>query len=89
ALLITPICPHSLTSRPLVLPGSSVINLTVSDLSAEEETVHLTSDGQKGMRLTNGAKVRIQTSEHYVNFVASPTKSYYQLLGTKLKWANG
>lgn len=89
ALLVTPICAHSLTSRPLVVPGSSEVVLTVAPLSADEVAhVYLTVDGQQGMALRIGDRVRILTSEHYVRFVHSPNRSYYQLLSAKLKWAN-
>ena len=89
ALLITPICPHSLTSRPLVVPGSSVVELTVGPgLSREISSVYLTIDGQQGMALTNGDCVVVQTSEHSIDFVGLPGRSYYQLLRAKLMWAN-
>lgn len=89
AVLITPICPHSLTSRPLILPGSSTIEL---QLSPENKTkinpVYLTIDGQDGMELTPNDSIKVTSSKYSVNFVKSPTRSYFQILGTKLKWAS-
>ena len=89
ALLVTPICPHSLTSRPLVLPASSDINLKVaSPLTSYNDEVHLTIDGQEGMQLHADDEVSVTTSEHSVFFAKSSSKSYFEILGTKLKWAN-
>ncbi len=87
ALLITPICPHSLTSRPLVVPGRSEISLTV-DEDASGSNVFLTIDGQEGMPLKSGDQVVITTSENKMFFVKSQSKNYYEILGAKLKWAN-
>ena len=88
ALLVTPICPHSLTSRPLVLPGSSRIRLEVAhDARHPDNRVFLTVDGQEGQELNPGDEVVITTSEHSVQFVRSPSRNYFQVLGTKLKWA--
>ncbi|MCB0323663.1 MAG: NAD(+)/NADH kinase [Bdellovibrionales bacterium] len=86
AVLVTPICPHSLTSRPLVLPGSSKITLRVAS-DAARSNVFLTIDGQEGMPLSSGDEVNVTTSPHGLLFAKSPSKSYYEVLGTKLKWA--
>lgn len=88
ALLLTPICPHSLTSRPLVLPGSSRVTLeVVTGSQRETDRVFLTIDGQDGMELSHGDRVVVTTSVHAVRFVKSPSRNYFQVLGTKLKWA--
>jgi NAD+ kinase len=96
ALLVTPICPHSLTSRPLVLPGSSRISLRINagsiqrraGANALRETngVYLTIDGQEGLELLHGDLVTVTTSSKSVIFVRSPSRSYFQVLGTKLHW---
>ncbi len=89
ALLVTSICPHSLTSRPLVLPGKSTLRLTVSSATTEDEPeVYLTIDGQEGRGLTSGDEVIITTSDRFVYFAKSSSRSYFQVLATKLKWAN-
>ena len=89
ALLLTPLCPHSLTSRPLVLPGKSQIQIEVlADHSSGANEVYLTIDGQEGRALRSGDTVTVQTSEYSVGIVKSPSHSYYELLGSKLKWAN-
>ena len=86
ALLVTPICPHSLTSRPLVLPGDSEIRLSIADQASEGE-IYLTVDGQSGLALKSSDEVLVKTSKHYVQMCHSPSKSYYEVLATKLKWA--
>lgn len=86
AVLLTPICPHSLTSRPLILPGSSTVRLQLLNHTSENE-VYLTVDGQTGMALTPKDSVYIQRSERHILVATSPSKSYFEVLNTKLKWA--
>ena len=88
ALLVTPICPHSLTSRPLIIPGSSKISLKLDrEISGPSEEVYLTVDGQEGLKLFGGSMVEVQTSPECVKMVTSPYRSYFQTLSGKLKWA--
>lgn len=89
ALLLTPICPHSLSSRPLILPGDAEVDLV---LAAEDVptngAVFLTIDGQEGMEISSGAEIRVRRSSRYIKVVKSPSKSYFEVLGTKLNWPN-
>lgn len=87
AMLITPICPHSLTSRPLVLPGRSKIRATLGH-QTNVKSVYLTIDGQEGMPLAAEDEILVTTGNYSVLFAKSPSKSYYEVLGTKLKWAS-
>lgn len=88
ALLVTPICPHSLTTRPLVVPGNSTITLVVGEVGArDDENVYLTIDGQVGMALRTGNEVAISMSNRSVQFVKSASRSYFEVLATKLNWA--
>jgi NAD+ kinase len=87
AMLITPICPHSLTSRPLVIPGSSIVELEIES-DTEEFASYLTVDGQEGFSLSAGDKVKITTSEFSVLFAKSLSRTYFEVLGAKLKWAS-
>ena len=73
AMLITPICAHSLTSRPLVVPGDAKIDLEIGQ--ADEIKSYLTVDGQEGYSLKSGDKVSVKTSEYAVRFVKSGNKS--------------
>lgn len=89
ALLITPIAPHSLTSRPLVLPADAELGLTLSSVGRnEQDKVFLTIDGQEGMALSSSDEVHIKTSEFSVFIAKSPSKTYYQVLTSKLKWGS-
>lgn len=88
AILVTPICPHSLTSRPLVVPADSQITLTVNGRARPTQSeVYLTIDGQDGMGLQNGDVVTVVSSPHTVTFVKSPSRNYFEVLATKLQWA--
>ena len=88
ALLLTPICPHSLTSRPLVIPGTSTIRLRIASASREEKVL-LTVDGQQGTEISYGDDITVVLSPSSVLFAKYPLRSYFQILATKLKWANG
>ena len=89
ALLITAICPHSLTCRPLVLPGQSKIALRViSDIVGERDKVFLTIDGQEGMELQEGDEISVTTSDYSVKFAKSLSKNYFDVLEAKLSWAH-
>lgn len=87
AILITPICPHSLTTRPLVIPSASTVSLTISRSKLKNDKVYLTIDGQEGMALSSGDAVQVTTSDSFVRLVASTERTYYQHLATKLQWA--
>lgn len=83
AFLITPICPHMLTNRPLVIPGAARVEI---DIAAAEEPVYLTLDGQTGFQLQPKDRVVITKSESRVIFVGSPKKTYFEILRSKLRW---
>jgi len=83
AFVITPICPHMLTNRPLVIPDTSHVEI---DIAAAEEPVYLTMDGQVGFQLQSKDRVSICKSESRVCFVQSPQKSYFEVLRSKLRW---
>jgi len=83
AFVLTPISPHSLTQRPLVLPESATIEVLVEERSGE---VALTMDGQAGLDLLPGDRVKIRKSSHPVKIVASPFRSRYEILHEKLRW---
>jgi NAD+ kinase len=82
AFVITPVAPHSLTHRPLVVPDSAEIDIL---LRSEEEVAYLSLDGQPGLDLCDGDRVRCRRSEHKVNLFRTDT-DFFQLLRTKLKW---
>ncbi|GFO56343.1 NAD kinase [Geomonas sp. Red276] len=81
---ITPICPHTLTNRPLVVAKDADIDIKL--VSGVDEAVFLTLDGQVGVKLVNGDLVKIRRSEHVTRLVQSRSKDYFEVLRTKLKW---
>lgn len=83
AFVITPICPHMLTNRPIVIPGSARIDL---DFAAAEEPVYVTLDGQTGFQLKANDRVTITKSEKRVTLVRPPNKTYFEILRSKLRW---
>ena len=83
ALLIAPICPHTLTLRPLVVPASASIEVT---LATPDSEVYLTLDGQVGQPLRGGDRVRVRRGAQPVLMVRSRRRSYYEVLRRKLGW---
>jgi NAD+ kinase len=83
ALTITPICPHMLTNRPVIVPDSNEI--TVWARSAGEE-IYLTVDGQVGQPLRQGDRVVCRSSEHTLQLVRPPKMLFFDVLRQKLKW---
>jgi NAD+ kinase len=81
---LTPICPHTLTNRPLVVPRDAQIAIWIE--SGVDERVFLTLDGQVGVNLVSGDVVRISRSHHVTRLVQSRSKDYFEVLRTKLKW---
>jgi NAD+ kinase len=82
ALVITPVAPHSLTHRPLVVPDSSEIEIL---LRSEEEVAYLSLDGQPGLDLRDGDRVRCRRSEHMVSLFRTGT-DFFTVLRSKMKW---
>jgi NAD+ kinase len=83
AVILTPVASHALTNRPIVLPGSARVDVTLlSDVS----DVALWLDGQAGLVICRKDVVRIRRSAGRVRLIRDPNKSYFQVLRTKLKW---
>ena len=84
-ILVSPICPHTLTNRPIALPDRACVRVTVR-ASREDEEVVLTVDGQEMMPLDTEDVVEVRRSRNRVALVRSPAQSFYKLLRTKLRW---
>jgi NAD+ kinase len=82
AFVITPVAPHSLTHRPLVVPDSSIVEIV---LRSDEEVAYLSMDGQPGLDLRDGDRVRCRRSEHKVSLFRTGA-DFFQVLRSKLKW---
>jgi NAD+ kinase len=84
AIVLTPICPHTLSFRPLAVPATSSISVRL--LTGGEE-VHLTFDGQRGGAFVRNDVVDIRKAPFELQLVTSPRRSYYDLVKEKLGWA--
>jgi NAD+ kinase len=84
SIIMTPICPHSLNQRPLVIPDTFTITVHVQNPS-ENSTVTL--DGQIGRQLEDEEYVEIERSPFSFNVIKSPFRSYFDILKSKLRWA--
>ena len=82
AFVITPVSPHSLTHRPLVVPDSVVVEIR---LRSDEEVAYLSLDGQPGLDLKDGDRVRCRRSEHKISLFRTEA-DFFHVLRTKLKW---
>jgi NAD+ kinase len=87
AVVITPICPHMLTNRPLVLPDE--LDIEISLITTDARDIFLTLDGQEGFELSERDRVCVRKSEERVLLVQSPDKNYFDVLRNKLKWGEG
>ncbi|HZI20178.1 MAG TPA: NAD(+)/NADH kinase [Pyrinomonadaceae bacterium] len=85
AVVITPICPHTLSNRPLVVPSDAEFELT---LKTPDEEVALTLDGQVGMPLQAGDRVVVRKSATAFNLIQPHTRNYFDVLRSKLRWGN-
>jgi len=82
-IVVTPICPHTLTNRPLVLSLDSKVEMR---LEKQSEEVWLTLDGQQGFPLSTQDVVRIERCRDPVYLITDHNRSYFQILHRKLKW---
>ena len=80
---LTPICPHTLTNRPIVMASDALIKV---ELKCINEAVFLTLDGQVGVELKCGDEIRIRKAEKRTRLVISSSRDYFEILRTKLKW---
>ena len=84
SMLLTPICPHTLTYRPVVISNRSTVELT---LRGESDEVYATFDGQAAEPMEIGDTVRVRKSRNSVKLVSLPDQDYFQVLRSKLRWA--
>jgi len=82
-IALTPICPHTLTNRPIILNEHSTIRVLVK---AGDEDVFLTIDGQVGARMAIGDRIEVCRSHKSISLIQNPFRTYYGTLKEKLKW---
>lgn len=85
ALVIAPIAPHTLTNRPLVIPGSSEVRIE-PQLDGSRDGVYVTFDGQFGFPLQDRDVVTVRRSERPFRLFRATSRSYFEVLREKLKW---
>jgi len=83
SLIVTPICPHTLTDRPVVIGDGYKIEMR---LRGDAASVYLTLDGQKGILMQSEDRVGIARAKERLKLIQPHRKSYYQILRSKLKW---
>ncbi|MDT8419708.1 MAG: NAD(+)/NADH kinase [Desulfuromonadales bacterium] len=83
SLVITPICPHTLTNRPIIVSDDARIKIEVK---FDDDVVFFTADGQVGRKLQPGDLVEVRKSASRTLLIASPSKDYFEILRTKLSW---
>ena len=84
AIILTPIAPHTLTNRPVVIPATSAIR--VQPNMESRDGVFVTFDGQSGFQLEAGDEVTVRRADSSLRLIRPSTRSYFEVLRTKLKW---
>jgi NAD+ kinase len=82
-IIINPICPHTLTNRPIIIPEDSDLRVT---LWSKEKGATLTLDGQESCRIKSGDIITVKKSKYVTKLVLSPHRSYWEILRSKLGW---
>lgn len=85
ALVLSPICPFTLTNRSIVIPGQSLIQV---ELATENENVRVTLDGQEGCDMVQGDVLEVKKTQTTIKLIQAPGKNYYQILRKKLHWGS-
>jgi len=83
SIILTPICPHTLTNRPIILPDEVIITICVGKVHGD---VYLTFDGQVGYKVEEGDRTVIRISPEPLLVVQSPHRNYFEILRNKLHW---
>jgi NAD+ kinase len=85
-IILTPICPFTLTNRPLIVPQSADITIRLAEGSSD---IVLTFDGQKGLELNDQDEIQVKKGPHPVHLITLPERQYFDILKNKLKWSGG
>jgi NAD+ kinase len=83
SMVLVPLCPHSLTFRPLVIPAESKLSIRVNTKGGD---VHMIVDGRLGKQVLDTDEIKITRAKKPLYIVSSPTMNYYEILRTKLGW---
>ena len=85
ALLLTPIAPHTLTNRPIVIPTATPVRVT-PELGGPYQAAYVSFDGQYGFELLNGDSILVERATRPLRIVRAESRSYFAVLREKLKW---
>jgi NAD+ kinase len=85
-IILTPICPFTLTNRPLIVPESANIKIR---LAKDSSDIILTFDGQKGLEINDRDEIVIQKGPRPIHLITLPDRQYFDILKNKLKWSGG
>ena len=85
-IILTPICPFTLTNRPLIVPESANIKIRLAKGASD---IVLTFDGQKGLEINDQDEIVIQKGPHPIHLITLPERQYFDILKNKLKWSGG
>jgi len=85
-IVLTPICPFTLTNRPLIVPDSASIKIRLAKKATD---VMLTFDGQVSLEITEDHTIVVSKSPHPVNMITMPEQNYFDILKDKLRWSGG
>ena len=85
AVVLTPICPHMLSYRPLVIPASTPVRIKVRSSTSP---VHVTVDGQWSREVMPADELVVSMGKRRLKLVTSPARDYFEVLRTKLKWGD-
>ena len=85
-IVMTPICPFTLTNRPLIIPDSAKIKIGLEEKSSD---IMLTFDGQEGLKINDHDEVIIHKSSRPINMITIPDQHYFDVLKAKLRWSGG
>ena len=86
AIVVTPICPHTLAQRPLVVPASTEVRVRVVGPERRDGGVYLTLDGQEGFPIVSGLTVVVRSSPASVTLLRPPEADHFDQLASKLSW---
>ena len=85
-IILTPICPFTLTNRPLIVPETVNIKIRLTKGSSD---IILTFDGQKGLEIDDRDQIVIQKGPKPIHLITLPDRQYFDILKNKLKWSGG
>jgi NAD+ kinase len=85
-IILTPICPFTLTNRPLIVPETANIKIRLAKGSSD---IILTFDGQKGLEIDDRDEIVVQKGPHPIHLITLPDRQYFDILKNKLKWSGG